>query len=869
MIARIREMLRAALDGKAVESEMDWEMRLHIEMETEENVRRGMSSAEARRAALVAFGGIEKAKEGTRDERSTRWLEELVADLQMTVRGMRKNVAFSVAVVALLALGTGANTAIFSLVNQLMLNPLPFPGGDRMYGLRVTANNRQVLLPGELAFADRWKARSTLAEDFMVSAFVSGRIGDTLKVPAPRELQGAMLRPGAMRFLGMRPMMGREIIAADTLVTAPPVLLLSERVWRTQFAADTGVVGSRVLLDGQTHVVIGVAPAAFRIPFGASNEVFTALRQTRGVDVIVRAKPGVTAAELDRELATLGPALSNDFGVPLDPPHVIAGGEDLNRNTKRLVLLLFGAVGFVLVIACANVANLVLSRTWSRQREFAIRRVLGAGRARLVRQILTESLFLSLIGGAAGLAVSFAFTKLLIAIQPATALLPTEVRTDKAVFLWTLGISTITGILFGLAPALFASGDRAGDVLKAGARSLSAGTGARRLRSSLVIAEVAVSVVLLIGAGLIFRTLVAMQRADVGMEPRGLTALDIRLPGSVFADPAMRRDVLTSITSRVLAIPGVSAVSHVLVPPPDFGEALTTVEVEGRAASPADTLTGTSFNSVAPGVFDVAGIRFVAGRAFVADPSLTDATKGSEVVINEEFARRYWPNGGALGARIRYTERWVTVVGIVRDVHVPGEPPRRSNFQFYQQLPAAPNRVALLIRSSIPPPLLEPQLRAGVREVNSRVRVRGFTDVDAKLVAGRAMHRFILALLGVFAALAIVLTAIGLHAVISYAVSQRRREIGIRVALGAPTSQIARLVFNQGLVLAGIGIVAGIAVAAGATRTMRGLLYGIAPGDPVTSIVVAVVLVLVSIFASGIPARRATRVDPVEMLRAE
>lgn len=869
MLSRMRESLRAAFDRRGVEWAMDKEMRLHLEMETEENIRRGMSAADARRAAMLAFGGVEKAKEFTRDERSTRWLEDLASDVHLAVRGMRTNKAFTIAVVLLLALGTGANTAIFSLVNQVMLNPLPFPGGDRMYSLRVTANKREVLLPAEQPFVDRWRKQSELVEEFLVTSFVSGRIGDTTQIPAPKELLGAALRPGAMAFVGMRPLLGRDIIPADTLVAAPPVLILSERVWRTRFAGDPKVIDSRVLLDGVSHVVIGVAPHEFVVPFSGTNDLFTAFKPTIGVDVVVRVKPGVTKAQIDRELAAMGPPLLNDFGVPPDPPHVIGAGEDLLADTRRLLTLLFGAVGFVLVIACANVANLMLSRAWSRQREFAVRRALGAGRARLMRQVFTESLVLALLGGAIGLMLSIAFIKLLVASQPERALLPTEVRTDRIVFGWTLAIASVTGLLFGIAPALFATGDRTAEALKSSSRLASPSRGARRLRTTLVVIELAIAVVLLAGTGLIIRTLAAMQRADLGMNPAGLLALDLRLPKGAFNDSTVRRDVLKSILARAGAVPGVTGVSYSYVVPPEFGEALSPIEVDGRPRVGADSLIGTSFNAGFPEMFGVAGIHLLEGRAFAADPSLSEPWNGNEVVVNAEFARRFWPNGGAVGARIRQTGRWMTVVGVVADVRVPGAPSRRSDWQFYQQLPAGTARAALLVRGSIPTPQLEPQLRQVVREVNSKVRVRNLIDVEARLAKGRAMHRFILALLGLFAALALVLAAIGLHAVISYMVSQRRREIGIRVALGAGAARIARLVLGQGILMAVGGVIVGVIAAAVATRSMRSLLYGIEPGDPATSVVVAGVLLLVSIVASTIPARRATKVDPVEMLRAE
>jgi predicted permease len=868
----IRMAVRAAFQRPAVESEMDKEMRLHLEMQVEENARRGMPPDEARRAALIAFGGVDRAKEATRDERSTRWIEEVTADLRMGLRGMRRNPAFTLTVVLLLALGTGANTAIFTVVNELLLNPLPFPGGDRMRLVQASANNGQIILPPERQFAERWRARDGVVEGMIVSQSVGATLGDTTRIPAPEMIRGRALEPGTMLFLGMRPLLGRDIIPADTMAGATPVIILGEKLWKTEFGGDASVVGTRIRVNGVIHTVIGVAPRRFTVPFFFSNDIFTVMPRGnagRNVDLVVRLKPGVTPEQVTAELATVGPPRANDFGVPFDPVRLVAGGDDVNDRTRRVVLLLFGAVGFVLLIACANVANLLLARAWSRQREFAVRRALGAGRARLLRQVFTESLLFALAGGAAGAVASLAFLRMLIAAQPPEASLPPEARLDGTVLLWTLTISTLTGLLFGIAPALFATSDNMEAGLKSAARSTTAGVGGQRLRGSLVVLEVALSVVLLAGTGLLVRTLVAMQRADLGVTTHGLYALDLRLPPNIFKDSTTRRDVLASLKSRVATIPGVSAVSYVMRPPPEFGAAFTDIRIEGRGPSPADTLTFAEFNAAASDMLGVAGIRIIEGRPFIADPTLSEEASGAEVVINERFAQRYWPDGKAIGSRIQLNARWMTVVGIARNVDIPGNHERRAGLQYYYSLPGAPVQVAVLVRSAIPAARLEAELRRTLSEANGLVRVGRFTDVDASLHESRATHRFVLGLLGVFASLALVLAGVGLHAVISFAVSQRRREIGIRVALGAEPPRIARMVVGQGLALAIGGIAIGVLAAVGVTRSLGSLLYGIEPGDPLTSGAVALILLTVSLGACGLPARRATKVDPVEMLRAE
>jgi predicted permease len=873
MLSRIRMGLRSLFDRRGVESEMAKEMRLHLEMETEANIRRGMSPAEARRAALVAFGGVEKAKEATRDERATRWLDDFASDVRGAFRGMRKARAFTLTVVALVALGTGANTAIFSAINQLLLNPIPFPGGHRMVMVRITAGGGKFLLSTPQTIADEWRARGKSFEALLVSQYVAPIFGDTSAIPAT-QLVGAALQPGAMWFVGMRPQLGRDVIPADTLAGAPPVAILGDAFWRKQFGSDPAVIGKTILLAGQPHVVIGVAPPDFMVPFGGGRDVFTALQggtPQRDVDVVALLKPDVSRDAAIRELRAVAPPVAANLGVAVDPPVLITGADLASGGSRLVLLLLFGAVSFVLLIACANVANLLLARAWSRQREFAVRQALGAGRLRLMRQVLTESVILASMGGVAGLITAVALQKALVAAQPAMGgpgLLPEDMRLDFTVFGWTTGVAIVAGIFFGIAPALFAGNDRTGEALKSSARSVSASRTSRRLRGALVVAEVAISVLLLAGAGLLVRTLVAMQRADVGMETRGLAAIELRLNGAPFKDPTRRRDALTAIRRRLEAVPGVTSVSLAMTVPPNFGISVGVAGIEGREARAADSLSNLSLNVMSSDAFRTAGIRLVQGRAFRDDPTPSDIPVGSEIVINERFARRFWPNGGAIGARLRRRDSWVTIVGIARDVDIPGAR-GRSPLQYYEAIGAAPVRTWVLVRSTAPVALLEANVRAAVKYANASVKALRYADVDADLASGRAMHRFVLAMLGGFAVLALIVAGAGLHAVIAYSVAQRRREMGIRVALGAISGRIAGLVVRQALALCAIGVALGLGLAAIATRAMRELLYGVQPGDPLTSALVALALIGVAMIAAAVPAWRAARIDPVEMLRAE
>jgi predicted permease len=864
--------LRALLRRAGLESELDREMRLHVEMETAENIRRGMTPDEAARRARVAFGGMELTREAVRDERGTQWLDHLISDVRYAVRGAVARPGFTAAVIVLIALGTGANAAIFSVVDRLVLHPIPFRDGERMVEMTATSVNGAFFLTPSTTLIDAWRARARLIEDFQQSQGGGGVLGDTARIDA-KPLNGSAIGPGMFAFVGMRPVRGREILAADTVPGAAPVVILGYALWKREFGGADDVVGRTVLLDGKPVAVIGVAPRGFGVPFSASGELFTALHggsSGYARDPIAKLKPGVTREAAQRELAQIASTLESQKGA--GEPKLMTH-EDLNAGgTRRVVLLLFGAVAFVLLIACANVANLLLARAWSRQREFALRAALGASRGRLLRQVFTESLGLALLGGAAGLFVAMAFLKIVIAVQPNVSQLadiPTDVWLDRPVLLWTLGVSLLTGLLFGMAPAFLASERKADEVLKSSARTTGSGV-ARRVRSGLVVIEVALSVVLLVGAGLLVRTLAAMQRADLGFEPHGISAIALQLRQQRFPDSTKRRDALASVIDAVKTRPGVTAVSYALTVPSQWVLGMGGIEIEGIPTTAGDSLGLYEMNVVAPEYFSTVGLRLVRGRVFAPNTRLTDQLGSNEVMINERLANRFWPKGDAIGAKIKRRDDWATVVGVVRDVDLPsGKSLARASVQLYYALPAAPQSVALIVRSPLLPPEVKALLRAAVKAAGPGVRIGGFTTADAEVAHSQSVLKFTLTLLGIFALLAVVLAAVGLNAVIAYSVSQRTREIGIRMALGAEARAVARLVIGEGVVLGVVGTVVGCAVAVMATGLLRTLLFGVKPGDPWTMGAVGVGLLAVSVLASAIPAWRAARINPVEMIRSE
>ena len=871
-LARFTLWLRALFRRRRVESELDRELRLHLELETEENIRRGMAPDEARRRALVAFGGVEQTKEAVRDERETRWLDEISADVRYALRGFRRQPWFTATAVLLLALGIGANVAIFSVVHRLILRPLPFSDGNRMVNLQATYGHGAVVSGSRRQFIDQWRARARSVLAITMVDERRYRIGDTAR--SPESEWGAAIPPGALGFTGVRPALGRDVTAQDTLPNAPPVALLSDGIWQRLYGASPSVVGRTILLDGTPHTIIGVMPPAFRLPFIDGNAVFTALpaatASDRDVTAIAKLAEHRDVDDANREVAGIFNSIPRPKGSIADPPRLVRAVDLLGRQYRVILEVLFGAVGFVLLIACANVANLVLARAWSRQREFAVRTAMGAGTARLVRQVFTESIMLAIAAGALSLAVAAMALRLMVAAQPPHSTELNGATLNAPVLGWSAAISVAAGVLFGLAPALFLARRDSAEVLKDSARTATGSHAARHVRSGLVVLEVALSVVLLIGSGLLIRTLVAMQHMDYGIEPRHLAAVSLRLTDKKFTLEG-KRDALHTLLDRVRAVPGIEQATLADRLPPDNVIGASAIEIEGRTVGVGDSLSSFVLNGGPSDFFSVLGMHFVAGRGFVDDPTPTDVHGASEVVIGESFAKRFWPNGGAVGARIRPFSQlpWVTVVGVVHDVREPGDERRPWHPQLFMAMPAASPHPFLLFRSHQPLERILPSITTAIHEANPLIAIGPAATADAQFAHAMVMHRFTLTLLGAFAGLALVLAIVGLHSVVAYSVGQRSREIGVRIALGAATTNVVGLVVRQSMTLAlvgvGVGVVAGIA----ASRALRSMLYGVGTADPVTIAGVAVVLVTGALVAAFAPARRAANVNPVDALRAD
>lgn len=866
-----------------IDAELDEELQYHLDQRTAELIARGLTPSAAREEALRRFGDLAGARAYCREvdrgrarlERRRDWLSGWGQDLRFALRQLVRTPGLTFIAILTIALGVGANTAIFSAVHRLLLDPLPYRGGDRLVALLESNEKSGTLVTPQSEIVAAWREKAHTLEG--LETFDEKEV--TLATPGaePERLKAGLVTATLPRFLGVTVPIGRGFSPEETVRDGPRVAMLGYGLWQRRFGGQREVLGQTLRLDGEPYTIIGVMPRDFTLPFmmtGSARQLWLPLpppREGTRVQAIGRLRPGITAEQATAELSSIEKAWWSDktkgfefIGKAIGPQAFLAG------NLRQGLLVLFGVVGIVLLIACANVANLLLARAATRSHEFAVRIALGAGRGRLVRQLLTESTLLALIGGGLGVLLAWRGLDLLALARPASLSQLDDVRLQPVALAWSLGLTLLTGLLFGLAPALLATDRTLGDPL----RGSSGGTrrSPRRFRSGLVILEVAMSVTLLVGAGLLVRTLRQMQRVDLGFSPEGLTAATLALPGSGEAAAPAGKDspldpVLGDLLRRVRALPGVTGAAYATGVPPQSGVALGELQVEGKPIPAGQAPAIVGYNRVAPEYFAVMGIPFRAGRAF---------DRGSDelsMVINETMARRYWPGEDPVGHRYRLGERgaWLTVVGVVPDQRIPGRHGAFDDLQSYARLTGGNDlfgQVHLVIRTSGDAGQASRLVRTEIAASGRPVQLARLAPVTALLDEVLAVPRFTMLLFAAFAGLALLLATIGLYGVISYSVSQRTREIGVRIALGAAERSVLGMVLGQGLRLTVAGVVLGLLGAAAATRAMTGMLYQVSPLDPLTFGLVAVGLVAVALFAAWLPARRAMRVDPVVALRS-
>jgi putative ABC transport system permease protein len=800
-------------------------------------------------------------------------------DLRFAARMLAKKPGFTLVAVVALALGIGANTAIFSVVNSVLLEPLPYREPERLMMVWEDATSLGYPrdTPAPANFVD-WRDQNSVFEGMAASASETFNItGDG----EPEKIEAARVSAGLFRLLGVMPASGRDFAAEEDQPGGERVAVISHGLWQRRYGARPEVVGGTVTLDGEPHTVVGIMPPRFEFPSrGVDVWVPIALggeeaasRGNHYLEVVARLKPGVNPAQAQsdmdavaRRLQELYPDTNTGLGVAVVPLH-----EQLVGEIRPALLILLGAVGLVLLIACANVANLLLARAAARYREAAVRAALGAGRLRLVRQFLTESLLIAMLGGAAGLLLAFAGLRVLAAFIPEEISLAREISLDPRVLAFTVAISAATGIVFGLVPALQASSPNLNDSLKEGGRDPSA-AGKSRARSTLVISEVALALVLLIGAGLLINSFVRLQSVDPGFRSDNLLTMSVVLPDTKYPDASRRAAFYDQTLARVGALPGVESAAVVTRLPLTFKGNANSYSVEGFPEPSPDQRPIAVTRVISPDYFRAMGIAVLRGRHFTPQDR---EDSGNVVVVNETFANRYWPGDDPVGKRIKMGSLssdapWLTIVGVAADVRQfeLSAPPRPQMYLPYTQLDFFSPR-DLVVRTASDPLALATAVRNEVWAVDPDQPVSNVRTMGSIVAESLARQRFSMLLLAIFAGVALALAAVGIYGVLSYTVTQRTREIGIRMALGAERRDVMRLVVGQGFRLVVIGLAIGIVAALGLSRLMASLLFGVSPSDPATFLAVPAVLAAVALVASYVPARRATRVDPMRALRYE
>jgi putative ABC transport system permease protein len=894
-IQRVVFRLRSLFDRRAVEREIDDELRFHLDMEAAYRQRHGVDAASARSEAARIFGGVESTKDDLRDARGGNGVENTIKDVRYAVRALRRNPGFTIVAALTLALGVGANTALFSVVNGVLLRPLPYREPDRLVAIRNTweGNNDPLAAIGSISPAEYFDYRDRLSAFESLGVYapaVASLTGDG----EPERVPAVALTAGVFPALGVTPVAGRAFTPAED-VPGVNVAVLSYGLWQRRFGGSRDVVGRTIQVDGVATTIVGVMPDGFRVPEQLSEtdpgQLFVPLGLSRDsvkirgshfLSGVARLRHGLTPAQGSADVAAVARRFPVDYPNDYPAKMSFAAGampllDSVVGQVRPTLFVLLGAVGFVLLIACANVASLLLSRTEGRRREMAVRTALGAGRSRLVRQLLVESIVLSLVGGVVGVGLAMAGTKLLIALRPPNIPRLDAIGVDLRVLLFALVASSVVGVLFGLLPAVQATRLDVQSMLREGGRGV-ASSGRQGARRVLVASEVAIALVLLVGAGLMTRSFVRLLSVDPGYRVDHVLTVPITLSDSRYADNERVIAFFQELTRRVSSLAGVTSVGAVAGVPLVSQRGDLSIDIEGRPVAPGESKRRADWQVVTPGYFKAIGMRLVRGRG-IEDTDLEN-TPGV-VVINETLAKKYWPNADPIGKRFKLGggagPGMVTVVGIVADVRQSSlaATPKgemylaHTQFRFWGGGNRILRSLSLVLRTTGDPAAMTRAVRGEVSTLDSQLPLGQFRTMEDVRGESVSQPRFLVFLFSTFSVVALAIAVIGIYGVIAYGVAQRRKEIGIRVALGARPSAVAAMVVRQGLGLAGVGIVVGLGLALALTRFLSRFLFSVTPTDPVTLMGVAAALGVAALLASYVPALRATRTDPVEVLRAD
>ncbi len=890
MRSQLHEMLnrlRGFVRKQPLDREFDAEMKAHLDLAIEENLRLGLSSEEATRQALVSFGGIEQAKEQHRDARGLPMLDVLMQDLRYSVRVLAKSRGFTAVALLTLALGIGANSAIFSVIDAVLLNRLPYPESSRLVVLWEQNPGRGWYhnIVSAANFVD-WRRQNHV---FSRMSAIDEHTYDVSGSGEPLEVEGERVSANFFNLLGVRPALGRTFVQDEDSPGSARVVVLSDGLWKRRYGGDPGILGREITIDGEHSTVIGIMRQGFYFPApsGDKPELWLAgldlrnpARTWHGYDAIARLKSGVSVERAQAEMDTIASGLEKQYPEQKGwNVQVISLHENIVGNTRPALLILLAAVGVVLLIACANLEALQLARVSSREKEMAIRGALGAGRGRVIRQLVTESVLLAVAGGGLGLLVASWGTRFLVALAPEDTPGLGSVHVNAGVLGFTLILSLLTGIIAGIVPALTASRIDINNSLKESERG-SSGSARTRSRLGLLASwELALAVVLLAGAGLLIKTFVALTHVDMGIDPHKVLTMRVALSGPQYAKRASQVEFLRELLNKVEALPGVTSAAVIDGGglPPDGGNGFDYLIV-GRPTPPPSEYPDAVNRVISADYFRTMGIQLLRGRLFT---EADDANAARVVVINERMAREYWPGADPIGSQLTFPNvenltmpdgrkkaaTRFTIVGVVKNVKNRGleVQPDEEVYVPYTQEDFVPR--TLLVKSSVKPASLVSAIRSQVQSLDPAQPIADVATLDEIVTQARAGSRFPMTLLALFAGLALILAAVGVYGVMSYSVGQRVHEIGIRIALGAERRDVFSLVVGQGAKLAAIGLGMGLAAALSLTWLMSKLLFGVRPQDPLTFVAVTLILIAVVVFATYVPARRAVRVDPIVALR--
>ena len=805
-------------------------------------------------------------------------MRSFLRDLRFGLRLLRRDLGFTIAAIVILAVGIGANTAIFTVASALLLRAFPYRDPQQLVSLQVkdkTEDHEATLARFEL-IRDRNRSFQSVAAWATDTLNLTGQ-GEPLQVSVGR------VSPNFFALLGVEPQLGRSFADDEGRPEGRPVVVLSDAMWRTRFGADRNIVGQSVNLDGTPHTVVGILPAGVQYPFVGQTDVWIPryfeltlippqrLRQGVGyLGMLARLRPGTTLTQAEAELGVLNEQYRQQNPTAPDASTAVTVlaaplRDVVVADVRGKVLLLSGAVAVVLLIACANVASLLLSRALGRKREIAVRTALGATRSTILRQLLTESLVLALAAGILGIGLSWIATRALITWGASQLPQGIPIGMDLRVLLFTLAVSLITGVLFGIFPALQLANTELHTTLREEGRGSSAGHTRARLNSLLVVGQVALSLLLLIGAALLLRSYARLLRIDPGLDPHNVLTMNISLPTVKYAKPQQQIDFFDELLRRITDVPGVrsAAISATL---PLSSKRITPMLPEGQQNVPLAQRPFIDIEAISPQWLDAMRVPLRAGRAFTA---ADNAHAPKVVIVNETFARQFWPDQNPIGKHV-IIGRWpdaAEVVGVSADVKNRGlaQEPQAQVYIPFPQLPWS--NMNLLVRTAVPPQNLTSAIRAQIATVDPDQPVTGIQSVDELMDTSRTQPRFTMTLLGIFSMTALGLAVIGIYGVLAYSVAQRQHELGIRMALGAQSADILRLVVRQGLILAGSGIAVGIVAALLLTKVMSSLLYKVSARDLATFALTPMLFLAIALVTSYVPARRATKVDPMEAMR--